>query len=87
MLIFTEMLYCTKYCNRTSTPINSNKLILSVASQQLSNDILTQVRRWTVGYRLTVHSESELHRGNNLLLDVNQARKRRTPNLYGTIVY
>jgi len=60
------MLYGTKYCNRTATLINTNKLILSVASQRLSNDILTQVRRWTVRYRLTVRSGSELHRGNNL---------------------
>jgi len=65
-LIFTEKLHGTKYCNRTATLINTNKLILSVASQQLSDDILTQVRRWTVRYRLTVHSGSELHRGNNL---------------------
>jgi len=34
-----------KYCNRTSTLINTNKLVLSVASQQLSNDVLLPVRR------------------------------------------
>jgi len=40
------MLHGTKYCNRTSTLINTKKLNLSVASKQLSNDILIQVRRW-----------------------------------------
>ena len=45
-LIFTEMLYCIKYCNRTSTLISTNNWILSVASEQLSNDILIHARRW-----------------------------------------
>jgi len=39
------MLYGTKHCNRTSTLINTTKFILSIASKQLSNDILIQVRR------------------------------------------
>jgi len=45
-MIFTETLYCTKYYNRTSVLINTNKLILSVASSQRSFNLLIQVRRW-----------------------------------------